>query len=759
MLNVRYKKILLFFFLSFFLFAEEKEDDSPFSFSLFDKKYSIEKDESKIVNLLNEKFKNVIKYNSNIQEHDIKEGKSYLKGNASLEYLKTKIKADWIEFNWKNGDLNAKGENNNYVTINQGKNKYLLKNFYINLNNKKGKANDLYIQEGDHVIIANKINKEKDGTSILKKVMYISDPFFIEKKDINPDFYLKTDSLKYFHKQKSIITGPVFFYWYKVPLPIVFPFLYMKKKNKKYYGMKFPIFQIHNQKISIENIEFSFPISNYFNFTMLNSIYGKEKWKLETEMKYAFNVCNGLILLKNYQEFSNRNFDYQFKWKHNKDLKFSTDLKFTADINYLTRNNFLKKNEIFVSNINIKKKFDNHSLLNISSDLLQDVNKGETKLKIPEIRFSMRKNFFLEKENPFIHKFMFNYQTLIYNSIRNYSTILFSSSMPTTMNMKKKIEFQSGIHNSINLSTYVFFSPFFKISPKIHYNVFFSTCDFDSKCMSRTANISTDIISIPFYKEINKNSIFLRHEIEPMLSFNIQYSQNRKKFFSVKKINFILNNNFEFQTEKKIKIFKYLKVNTSWILDELFFKWKDFHFVGYINFTKPIKFKYEGKINFDEKKETYFDFLFSSNFIRNKIHFFNKENEKKGKNRFECFFFDKKNYAKYEIPLNFIIDLHSKFYKKTDTEKFFNTFLSVNGSVGITKYWKIDFRTDYDLLIKKITFFNVIFYRDLRSFKMNFNWSPIGKNRSWSFFIGIKDPIFSKILQYSEKRDKIEKNI
>ncbi|WP_185870517.1 putative LPS assembly protein LptD [Blattabacterium cuenoti] len=759
------KEILFFFFLSFFLFAkEEKNNKSILSES--------ENPILEIGNLTKNKFKNIIKYSSNTQEHNIKEGKSYLNGNAFIEYLDTKIEADWIEFNWKNGDLNAKSIKNKYITVIQGNRKFLTKNFFINLNDKKGEANDVCIQEKNHVIIANNIKKENNGTSLMKKVIYTSDPLFIEKKDTNPDFYLKTNSLKYFHHQKSIITGPVFFYWYKVPLPIVFPFLYMKENKNSFYGIKFPKLRIKNKKIYIENIGLFFPISNYFNFTVFSSIYGNEKWKLETEIKYKlkntiYKNNNGLIHF-NYQRFSNKKFDYQFKWKHNK--KFNSDIEFSADINYLTSNRLFtkKSHEVYVSNMNIKKKFDNHSLLNISAYLIQKMNKGETKLKIPEIRFSMHRNHFLEKKNTFIRQFIFDYQITAYNSI------IYENPIFLLKRTKQKMDFQTEMNHTINMATYVHFSPFLKISPKIHYNynVFYPR-NFYSKWTFKTSNVvSTDIISNPLYLEIiNKKNFILRHEIEPMLSFyyNITPLPNffkLKKNSYEKKINLVLRNNLELKkfdsknTENKIKILEFFQVSTSYIFDPPFFKWENIHFIGYTNFTKYLGIKYKGGIYFDEKYEKkekinkYFDFSFHYNFIKNEMNIFSKnkknKHEKRGKNRYECFLFDRDNYANYSIPLNFKINLNSNFYEK-NTEKFFHTFLSVNGSIEITKYWKIDIHTNYDILKQKIMLANIIFYRDLRSFKMNFNWSPIG-DRYWSFFIGIKDPMLSNILQYNEER-------
>ncbi|WP_185851588.1 putative LPS assembly protein LptD [Blattabacterium cuenoti] len=736
-----YKKlIILFFFLSFhtsFLLSEEENNKNKFE------------DSTKIVNLiLKDKFKN-LKYSSNAQEYNMKEGKFYLNGNVFIEFLDVKIEADWIEFNWKNGDINAKGIKDKYIKVVQGDKKYFLKNFCINLNNQKGEANDVYIQEKDHVMIANHIKKENNEMTLMKEVIYTSDPFFIKsdpffikKKNNHPDFYLKTNKLKYFHEKKSIITGPVFFYWHKIPMPIVLPFLYIKNNNE-FYGIKFPILRIKNKEIYMEKIGLFFPVSNSLNFSIFSSIYGSEKWKIETEMKYKFqkeNPYHGLISF-NYQGFSNKKFDSQFKWKHNK--KFQSNIEFNTDINYVISNRlFEKKNEVFISNINLKKKFDNHSLLTMSTHFIQDENenKKETKLKIPEIRFLIRKNHFLNEKNPLIHYYLFDYHAFLYKSINFYP---YNSPISK---QKMNFKIQTSMNHTISMSTDIRFFPFLKILPKIHYNILW---DFYSRCFFYTKNISTDIISTPLSNNLEINSILLKHEIEPILSLQIKDSSNS---FSEKKISLILKNNLELKknTEKNIKILEFFQISTSYIFGAPS-KWENIHFMGYTDFKNHLGIKYKGGINFKEKEEEkrnkkiYFYFSFFYNFIRNEMNF-HKKNEscKQGKNRYKYFLFDKENYAKYMmIPMNFKVNLNSSFHEK-NTKKYFNTFLSVNGSIEITKYWKINIRTDYDLLKKQMTFANIIFHKDLRSFKIDFNWSPIG-DRSWSFFIGIKDPILKSI--------------
>ncbi|QIK16895.1 hypothetical protein G9C01_00310 [Blattabacterium sp. DPU] len=685
-------------------------------------------------------LKDVLKYKSNIQEHDIKKGKSYLKGQASIEYYNTKIESDYIEFNWKNGDLYAQSKDK-YVFLKKGEHQYFFNQIHLNLNNQIGEAKKFSIKEKNYIVVADEVFKKNDDF-VMKKITYISDPFFLKKKDDFPDFYLKTDYLKYYHSKKYIFSGPIFFYWYKVPMPIFFPFFYMPiKLNQTSYEIKYPKLGIQNKKIYMEDLELFFPISDVLNFRMNSSIYNTETWRIKTIIKYKLiNACHGFINF-NYQNFSNQK-NYLFQWKHDSDLK-SEKINFNANINY-DSNILYNQNEVF-SSINIKKKLSNY-LWFMDFYMIQNHDKNrKIRFIIPEFILHTREILFNNKKNFFLNQV--NIENRLY--LKNF------------IDFNNKKYFRTEFSHDMSMTTYFpFFYPYLKISSQIFYHDFY-TCNFpDFFYISSIQKMDflTNIVSIPFYKIWKfKNTTLLKHQIKPILSFHMKYFPpvfyNVKNNFE-KKINFIIDNNWMIRDTynhvniyKKIEVLKEIK--SSFIIDDNFIKWEKFHIMGNADLTKNLEAKYKTGINFVKNKMIYFDFCFSSNYD---INFFPIKNEfqKKGKNRYDYFFFDQKNYARYTIPVNLKIDFHSNYENYFNKKKFFQTFLSLNGSINITKYWKINFHTDYDLLKNKIIFANLIFHRDLRSFEMNFNWI-LGENCSWSFFIGLKDPNFRNIIQYNEK--------
>ncbi|WP_432221506.1 putative LPS assembly protein LptD [Flavobacterium sp. TMP13] len=72
-----------------------------------------------------------------------------------------------------------------------------------------------------------------------------------------------------------------------------------------------------------------------------------------------------------------------------------------------------------------------------------------------------------------------------------------------------------------------------------------------------------------------------------------------------------------------------------------------------------------------------------------------------------------------------------------------SVMISIN--TDITPKWKGGISSGYDFVQKGITFTQLRFERDLLSWRMDFNWTPLGEYSNWNFFIGIKSGILSDI--------------
>jgi lipopolysaccharide assembly outer membrane protein LptD (OstA) len=89
---------------------------------------------------------------------------------------------------------------------------------------------------------------------------------------------------------------------------------------------------------------------------------------------------------------------------------------------------------------------------------------------------------------------------------------------------------------------------------------------------------------------------------------------------------------------------------------------------------------------------------------------------------------------------------YSLTYSNNNREnKISGNSVMLSGNFDITPRWKMGFSSGYDFVQKGVSFTQLRFERDLLSWRMDFNWVPIGPNSYWGFFIGIKSSVLSDI--------------
>jgi lipopolysaccharide assembly outer membrane protein LptD (OstA) len=74
-----------------------------------------------------------------------------------------------------------------------------------------------------------------------------------------------------------------------------------------------------------------------------------------------------------------------------------------------------------------------------------------------------------------------------------------------------------------------------------------------------------------------------------------------------------------------------------------------------------------------------------------------------------------------------------------------NNSLMFSGNIDLTPMWKVGISSGYDFKNKGFTITQLRFERDLKSFRMNFDWTPFGTYERWYFFIGIKSSLLKDL--------------
>lgn len=111
--------------------------------------------------------------------------------------------------------------------------------------------------------------------------------------------------------------------------------------------------------------------------------------------------------------------------------------------------------------------------------------------------------------------------------------------------------------------------------------------------------------------------------------------------------------------------------------------------------------------------------------------------EDKKEEEFEGFY-------KSKLPWNLQLQYNITYGNAARENTIVSNSLMFSGDIQVTPKWKVGGNSGYDFANNGIVFTTLRFERDLLSWRMDFNWTPIG-NTQWGFFIGIKSGILSDI--------------
>ncbi len=115
----------------------------------------------------------------------------------------------------------------------------------------------------------------------------------------------------------------------------------------------------------------------------------------------------------------------------------------------------------------------------------------------------------------------------------------------------------------------------------------------------------------------------------------------------------------------------------------------------------------------------------------------------------------KTSFYNTDIPWDLTLAWSLTYNNARRTSEITNNSLMVSGNVTLSPGWVTGFSTGYDFKNKGVTYTQLRFERDLKSWRMDFSWIPNGYYKQWNFFIGIKSSILQDI-KY-EKRNAAER--
>lgn len=99
---------------------------------------------------------------------------------------------------------------------------------------------------------------------------------------------------------------------------------------------------------------------------------------------------------------------------------------------------------------------------------------------------------------------------------------------------------------------------------------------------------------------------------------------------------------------------------------------------------------------------------------------------------------DDNEFYNYHIPWSLNLAYTVTYTNTARQDQITAHSVMFSGDVELSPRWRIGASSGYDLANRGFSFTQLRFNRDLGSFNMSVNWTPIGSRESWFFFIGIK---------------------
>lgn len=104
-----------------------------------------------------------------------------------------------------------------------------------------------------------------------------------------------------------------------------------------------------------------------------------------------------------------------------------------------------------------------------------------------------------------------------------------------------------------------------------------------------------------------------------------------------------------------------------------------------------------------------------------------------------------KGFYNNNIPWDLTLAYSLTYANNNRNSEIANNSIMFSGNLSPSEGWRIGFSSGYDFKNKGVTYTQIRFERDLKSWRMNLSWVPNGFYKQWNFFIGIKSTILQDV--------------
>ncbi|MDQ3112127.1 MAG: hypothetical protein M3R17_19765 [Bacteroidota bacterium] len=418
---------------------------------------------------------------------DLVEQKVYLYDSAGVDYQDVKLRADFIEIDFKNSVVCAYGRKDSdgvYIEkamITQADQTFYGNQLCFNFETGKGLVSEVNTEQGGGFLLADAVKKDTGG------IIYgYHGQFTTCDRPDHPHYAIRAKKMKIIQNDK-IITGPAYLEISDVPTPLAVPFGFFPNKKGRKSGILIPTYgESPSLGFFLKDGGYYWGISDKMDMAIRGDIYSKGSWgaKLYTNYKVRYKYSGNVNLkfariLTGDRELPTtriiRN-DFFVNWYHTQDPKFNPSIRFSANVNAGTSTyNSINANNatdylsnIFSSNVTASKSWK-FGVLSANLRHSQNTQTHNVDMTIPQVAFSL--NRFYPFKNPksvtnkWYDKIGVSYNSEFQNNLNIGDTMFRKEYRPQI-----KDYFRNGIRQSLPVSTSFNVLKHFTLTPALTAN-------------------------------------------------------------------------------------------------------------------------------------------------------------------------------------------------------------------------------------------------------------------------------------------------
>ena len=226
--------------------------------------------------------------------YDIENQKVYLYGQAEVTYTTIKLRADYIEYDWNNNTVHAKGAPDSLGRISgnphfsDGEQQFTSSEMRYNFQSGKGIVYDAATTQNELYVLGEKAKYIKSADTTHTDVIYSERAIFTTCDHPIPHFGVRSTKQKVIPNEVAVV-GPSNLEIMGVPTPIWLPFGFFPLSQTRSTGLIFPRGYEYNAQtgFGFRNVGWYFPIGEQMDMQLTGDVYVKGSFRVRSVINYA----------------------------------------------------------------------------------------------------------------------------------------------------------------------------------------------------------------------------------------------------------------------------------------------------------------------------------------------------------------------------------------------------------------------------------------------------------------------------------------